>query len=248
MCICMRRPLSLNSPFDAVRPAAATLTANKKDDDANDADADNDDDDDDDNDDDDGDDDNASADALKGNLPASMPPKKKTPAATSKTEAVDAVTDALKKASVSSPKAPVFVPYSTKVMDAYFVCTFIEGGERLVEVDLNLAAALCSKDDIKAVLSNDGMSIQFQRGVFSSFFMTRRLRKDLAAAYNPDSSMVAAHRNVYDNFKAAEANNTRAGFTVSIKSSSSQKSAQDWLSRALLVMLRRPLRFHSPWY
>ena len=55
------------------------------------------------------------------------------------------------------------------------------------------------------------MSIQFQRGVFSSFFMTRRLRKDLAAAYNPDSSMVAAHRNVYDNFKAAEANNTRAG-------------------------------------
>ena len=176
MCICMRRPLSLNSPFDAVRPAAAALTTNKKDDDAND------------DDDDDDDDDNASA-----KLPASMPPKKKTPAATSKTEAVDAVTDALKKASVSSPKAPAFVPYSTKVMDAFFVCTFIEGGERFVEVDLNLAAALCSKDDIKTVLSNDGMSIQFQRGVFSSFFMTRRLRKDLAAAYNPDSSMVAAH-------------------------------------------------------
>ena len=76
---------------------------------------------------------------------------------------------------------------------------------------MNLAAALCSKDGIKAVLSNDDMNIQFQRGMFSSFFMTRRLRKDLATAYNPDSSMVTAHRNVYDNFKAAEANNTQGG-------------------------------------
>ena len=55
------------------------------------------------------------------------------------------------------------------------------------------------------------MSIQFQRGVFLSFFMTRRLRKDLNTAYNPDSSMVAAHQNVFNNFKAAEANNTRGG-------------------------------------
>jgi hypothetical protein len=55
------------------------------------------------------------------------------------------------------------------------------------------------------------MSIRFQRGVFSSFFMTRRLWKDLNSAYNSDSSMVATHRNVYDIFKAAEANNTRGG-------------------------------------
>ena len=41
--------------------------------------------------------------------------------------------------------------------------------------------------------------------------MTRRLRKDLNTAYNPDSSMVAAHQNVFNNFKAAEANNTRGG-------------------------------------
>jgi hypothetical protein len=84
----------------------------------------------------------------------------------------------LKKASVSSPKAPASVPYSTKVTDAYFARTFIEGGERFVEVDLNLAAALCGKDEIKAILSNNGMSIQFQRGVLSSFFTTRRLWKE----------------------------------------------------------------------
>ena len=41
--------------------------------------------------------------------------------------------------------------------------------------------------------------------------MTRRLRKDLNTAYNPDSSMVAAHQNVFNNFKSAEANNTRGG-------------------------------------
>ena len=30
LCICMRRPLSLNSPFHAVRPAAAALTPTRK--------------------------------------------------------------------------------------------------------------------------------------------------------------------------------------------------------------------------
>ena len=140
---------STNSPFNAVCPAADATTTNNKDDDA----------------DNDGDDDNDDAGVLEGKLPAIMPPKKKTLAAAFKTKAVDAITDALKKASVSSPKAPAFVPYLTKVTDAYFVCTFIEGGKRFVEVDLNLAAALCSNDGIKAVLSNDGMNIQFQRGV-----------------------------------------------------------------------------------
>ena len=174
MCICKRRPLTLNSPCDAVLPAANATTTNNEDYDAAAA-ANDDDDDNDDNTDADAD---ANANADEEKLPAIMPPKKKT-AAASKTKAVDAITDALKnKASVSSPKAPAFVPYSTKVTDAYFVRTFIEGGERFVEVDLNLAAALCGKDGIKAILSNNGMSIQFQRGVLSSFFTTRRLWKE----------------------------------------------------------------------
>ena len=200
--LCLHAPATAfhKLTFNAVRPAAdATATINKDDDaDAAAAAA--------------ADDDDADADANadEEKLPAIMPPKKK-PAAASETKAVDAITDALKKASVKAPATPAFVPYSTKVTDAYLVRTFIEGGERFVEVDMNLAAALCSKDGIKAVLSNDGMSIRFQRGVFSSFFTTRRLRKDLSTAYNPDSSMVAAHRNVYDKFKADEANNTRGG-------------------------------------
>jgi len=41
--------------------------------------------------------------------------------------------------------------------------------------------------------------------------MTRCLRKDLHTAYNLDSSMVAAHQNVYDNFKVAEGKNTQGG-------------------------------------
>jgi hypothetical protein len=180
----MHRPLPLNSPFDAVRPAADTTTNNNEDDDDTAAAADDDDDDSDDD-----------ANAYEEKLPAIIPPKKK-PADASKTKAVDAITGALKKASVSSTKAPVFVPYLTKIPDAYFLRTFIKSGKRFVEVDLTLAAALCSKDGIKAVLSNDGMNIQFQRGVFSSFFTTRRLQKDLNTAYNSDSSMVAAHQNV----------------------------------------------------
>jgi len=134
----MHRPLPLNSTFDAVRPAADATTTNNEDDDNTAASVDN------------NNDDNANP--YEEKLPAIIPPKKK-PAAASETKAVDAITDALKKASVSSTKAPAFVPYSTNVTDAYFAHTFIEGGKRFVEVDLNLAAALCSKDGIKAVLS-----------------------------------------------------------------------------------------------
>lgn len=200
--LCLHAPATAfhKLTFDAIRPAADATTTKNKDDDADAA-----------ADDEDADDDNdeadADANADEEKLPPIMPPKKK-PAAASETKAVDAVTDALKKVSV---KAPAFVPYSTKVTDAYIIRTFIEGSERFVEVDLNLAAALCPKDGIKAILSNDGMSIRFQRGVFSSFFTNRRLRKDLSHAYNANSSMVAAHRNVYDKFKVDEANNTQSG-------------------------------------
>jgi hypothetical protein len=115
----MRRPLPLNSPCDAVLPAANATTTNNKDYDAAAADNDNDNDDDDDDDDaaDTDADTDANANADEEKLPAIMPPKKKT-AAASETKAVDAITDALKKAIVSSPKAPAFVPYSTKVTDA----------------------------------------------------------------------------------------------------------------------------------
>ena len=47
--------------------------------------------------------------------------------------------------------------------------------------------------------------------MYASFFSTRRLQKDLDTLYNPDSSKVAAHQNVYNNFKTAEADNLRGG-------------------------------------
>ena len=91
----MRRPLPLNSPCDAVLPAANATTTNNKDYDAAAADNDNDNDDDDDDDDaaDTDADTDANANADEEKLPAIMPPKKKT-AAASETKAVDAITDA----------------------------------------------------------------------------------------------------------------------------------------------------------
>jgi hypothetical protein len=48
------------------------------------------------------------------------------------------------------------------------------------------------------------MSISLQRGVYSSFFTNRRLRKDLGTTYNKDSSRVTAHHKVCDEFKKKE--------------------------------------------
>jgi hypothetical protein len=78
----MRRPLPLNSPFDAVFPAANAITTNNEDYDAAAAADDND------NDNDTDTDTDANANADKEKLPAIMPPKKKT-AAVSETKAVE---------------------------------------------------------------------------------------------------------------------------------------------------------------
>ena len=128
---------------------------------------------------------------------------KKAPA---KSGNVDALADLLQGATVTkgAAKKPAFISYSTKVEDNFLIRTVFVDGEQWVEFDMSIAAALLCGDGINAVLAPDGMSISLQRGVYSSFFTNRRLRKDLGNKYNEDSSRVTAHRKVCDEFKKKE--------------------------------------------
>ena len=108
------------------------------------------------------------------------------------------------KVSVSTPKAPAFTSYSTKVQDPILIRTVFVDGKQYVEFDASIAAALLCGDGIKAVLASDGMGVSLHRGVYSSFFTSRRFWKDLGVKYNKDSSSVTAHRKVCDEFKKKE--------------------------------------------
>ena len=127
---------------------------------------------------------------------------KKAPA---KSGNVDALADLLQGATVTKgAKKPAFTSYSTKVEDPLLIRTVFVDGEQWVEFDMSIAAALLCGDGINAVLASDGWGISLQRGVYSSFFTNRRLRKDLGKTYNKDSSRVTAHRKVCDEFKKKE--------------------------------------------
>ena len=128
---------------------------------------------------------------------------KKAPA---KSGNVDALADLLQGATVTkgAAKKPAFTSYSTKVEDNFLIRTVFVDGEQWVEFDMSIAAALLCGDGINAVLASDGWGISLQRGVYSSFFTNRRLRKDLGDKYNKDSSRVTAHRKVCDEFKKKE--------------------------------------------
>ena len=119
---------------------------------------------------------------------------------------MDEITSGLNKtkASVSTPKAPAFTSYSTKVLDPFLICTITDGGEQFLEVNVSLAAAFMCKDRIMALLLPDSMSVSLQRGVYASFFTSRCLRKDLDDSYNKDSSRIIAHQKVCDKFKKKE--------------------------------------------
>ena len=101
-------------------------------------------------------------------------------------------------------KKPAFTSYSTMVEDPLLIRTVFVDGEQWVEFDMSIAAALLCGDGINAVLASDGWGISLQRGVYSSFFTNRRLRKDLGTTYNKDSSRVTAHHKVCDEFKKKE--------------------------------------------
>ncbi len=137
-------------------------------------------------------------------VPAAAAAPKKAPA---KSGNVDALADLLQGATVTKP---AFTSYLTKVEDPFLLRTVFVDGEQYVEFDMSIAAALLCGDGIQAVLAPDGMNISLQRGVYSSFFMNRRLRKDLGTTYNKDSSRVTAHRKVCDEFKKKETS-TRNG-------------------------------------
>ena len=128
---------------------------------------------------------------------------KKAPA---KSGNVDALADLLQGATVTkgAAKKPAFISYSTKVEDNFLIRTVFVDGEQWVEFDMSIAAALLCGDGINAVLASDGWGISLQRGVYSSFFTNRRLRKDLGVTYNKDSSRVTAHHKVCDEFKKKE--------------------------------------------
>ena len=134
--------------------------------------------------------------------------KRTTTAAAATKSGVDEITSGLNKTkvSVSTPKAPAFTTYSTKVEDPILIRTVFVDGEQYVEFDVSLAAALICGDGINAVLAPDGMSISLQRGVYSFFFTNRCFWKDLGVKYNKDSSSVTAHRHrkVCDGFKKKE--------------------------------------------
>ena len=181
--LCMHPPHKLTS--DAARTAFAAASTTENDDEYDTDDAD---------------------DATTDDKPAMSTKKKATTAAAATKSGVDEITSGLNKTkvSVSTPKAPVFTSYLTKVQDPILVRTVFVDGEQWVEFDMSIAAALLCGDGINAVLASDGMSISLQRGVYSSFFTNRRLRKDLGDKYNKDSSRVTAHRKVCDEFKKKE--------------------------------------------
>ena len=135
-------------------------------------------------------------------VPAAAAPKK----APAKSGNVDALADLLQGTTVTkgAAKKPAFISYSTKVEDNFLIRTVFVDGKQWVEFDMSIAAALLCGDGINAVLAPDGMSLSLQRGVYSSFFTSRRLRKDLGKEYNKDSSRVTAHRKVCDEFKKKE--------------------------------------------
>ena len=118
---------------------------------------------------------------------------------------VDSITSCIQGVTVTKGvKKPAFTSYSTKVQDPILIRTVFVDGEQWVEFDVSIAAALLCGDGITAVLVSEGWGISLQRGVYSSFFTNRRLRKDLGKEYNKDSSRVTAHRKVCDEFKKKE--------------------------------------------
>ena len=134
-----------------------------------------------------------------------MPPKK-TPTSTKKVPPnkkdggtdVDDLADQLQGAGVSTKK---LAAYSIAIRDPYCIRTFLEDAIRFVEVDVCFGAAT---GDVTATLAQDGMSISVSRGVFSSFFSTKRLRMALGDDFEKDSSRTSAHRQVWDDFKKKE--------------------------------------------
>jgi hypothetical protein len=189
-------PLPLNSPVDTVRTAFAAASTTDKVDNGNEYDTDDTDD---------------TADDNDEPPPAIMvTTNKKTPtaaaAASTKKSGVDEITSVLNKTkvSVSASMAPAVPSYSTKVFNPFLIRLVTDGGEQFLEFDVSLAATFMCEDGIVAVLLPDGMSVSLQRGVYASFFTTRRLRKDLGDKYNKDSSRVTAHQKVCDEFKKKE--------------------------------------------
>jgi hypothetical protein len=111
---------------------------------------------------------------------------------------VDNLADHLQVASVSKKK---LTAYSTASRDPYIVRTFLKDSTQYVEVDICFGAGAVG---LNVTLAQDGMSIHIQRGVFSSFFATKRLRMTFGQDYNGDSSRVSAHSQAWDDFKKNE--------------------------------------------
>ena len=118
---------------------------------------------------------------------------------------VDSITSGIQGVTVTKGvKMPAFTSYSTKVQDAILICTIFVDGEQYIEFNVSIAAALLCGDGIEPVLASDGWSVSLHRGVYSSFFMNRRIRNDQGVKYNKDSSSVTAHCKVCDGFKKKE--------------------------------------------
>ena len=150
-------------------------------------------------------DDNDANDTTTDNEPAMSTKTKATTAAAATKSGVDKIASGLNNTKVgTTPKAPVFTSYSTKVQDPILICTVFVDGKQWVEFDVSIAAALMCGDGINVVLVSEGWGTSLQRGVYSSFFMTRHLWKDLGDKYNKDSNKVTAHRKVCDEFKKKE--------------------------------------------
>ncbi len=146
-------------------------------------------------------------DAATNDKPAMSTKKKATTAAAAIKSGVDEIASGLNKTKVgATPKAPVFTSYSTKVQDPILIRTVFVDGDQWVEFDVSIAAALLCGDGINAVLVSEGLGLSLQRGVYSSFFMNRRLRKDLGDKYNKDSNKVTAHRKECDEFPKGRRN------------------------------------------
>ena len=111
---------------------------------------------------------------------------------------------------------------------------------------MSIAAALLCGDGINAVLAPDGMSISLQRGVYSSFFTNRRLRKDLGKEYNKDSSKVTAHRKVCDEFKKKETSARNGIVYGECQFVQLPCECTGWSKRSSLGEFRHPSRSHSP--
>lgn len=183
------------------------------------------------------DDNNADNDNEEVKLPAIMPPKKKTPAAASTTtEAVDIITDMLKKASVSSlvTKETCLCPLLNEGHGCHFHLNLHQGWHQVCQSRLEPCSCTLQKELVWAYHFRGGCMYPTLGPGASGRIWAMLTMQTVAFSMLISMCTTSSRWPRPTTFKVHWC-------TVSSKLSSSQNRVKDWSSRALLVMFRCPL-------